>query len=599
MAGFPAARRAAKPSIRRGDCAIDGAPGIVAAMKYRHFRAAVYATASDITRCRDVTRFASDLTALERHLDIAKVYLETYRSEERPDEKLLVEIRDYLRSRGIMACGGITATQRRTGREGFRWGLFCYSRKADRELLAAEVRRAAMLFDEIILDDFFFTVCTCDSCQAAKGDSGWAEFRLRMLAEVSRDCVIAPARQANPNARLVIKYPNWYPSYQDNGYNVEEQTRLFDGIYTGTETRDPAYTQQNTQSYLSYFLLRYMENVGKGKNGGGWFDCIDCFNPFTYIEQANLTLFAKAREVTLFSFGLLKDSLFPPAAGYAFEHADRILGDLGNPVGVACYMPFHSSGENHLLDYIGMLGIPLEPSPEFPAESPVVLLSARAANDPGLIDKMKGHLGRGKTLMITSGLLKRLGGRGIEEFGTLAGTDRKIRAGRFAVIPRDCSFTDYHDAGEPIQLPVVTYSTNQSWPVVSCISGELGAPLLLSHRFDSGLIYLLSIPDDYSQLYLLPQAVLRQIREALTPHLPVVIDAKARVGLFAYDNDTFIVESFLPYPTEVDIIARAAGSRLQDLLGASPPAGMSDREGKPIFRIQLKPGTYRAFRIVR
>jgi len=50
------------------------------------------------------------------------------------------------------------------------------------------------------------------------------------------------------------------------------EPKIFDGIYTGTETRDPEMTDQNLQPYESYQIFRYFENIAPGRNGGGWVD---------------------------------------------------------------------------------------------------------------------------------------------------------------------------------------------------------------------------------------------------------------------------------------------------------------------------------------
>ena len=39
---------------------------------------------------------------------------------------------------------------------------------------------------------------------------------------------------------------------------------------------------------------------------------------------------------------------------------------LGSPCGVPVFLPFAASGENHLEMRLGMLGIPVEPTPHFP-----------------------------------------------------------------------------------------------------------------------------------------------------------------------------------------------------------------------------------------
>ena len=83
------------------------------------------------------------------------------------------------------------------------------------------VTYTAELFDEVILDDFFFTNCKCARCIEAKGTQSWTAFRLAQMAEVSQNLVVAPAREANPDVRLIIKYPNWYAHYHYTGYNLE------------------------------------------------------------------------------------------------------------------------------------------------------------------------------------------------------------------------------------------------------------------------------------------------------------------------------------------------------------------------------------------
>ena len=60
-------------------------------------------------------------------------------------------------------------------------------------------------------------------------------------------------------------------------------------------------------------------------------------------------------------------------------------------------------------------------------------------------------------------------------------------------------------------------------------------------------------PDNPGDLYELPQPVMKAIRGYLQADFPVRLDAPARVSLFAYDNDTFIVESFRSEPASVGV----------------------------------------------
>ena len=87
-------------------------------------------------------------------------------------------------------------------------------------------------------------------------------------------------------------------AYQETGYDPILQKDIFDEIYTGTETRDPVNTDQHLPRYLSFSLMRYMEDMAPGRNGGGWFDPFDCRLLDYYLEQAYLTAFSKPRECT-------------------------------------------------------------------------------------------------------------------------------------------------------------------------------------------------------------------------------------------------------------------------------------------------------------
>jgi hypothetical protein len=85
-----------------------------------------------------------------------------------------------------------------------------------------------------------------------------------------------PAKEVNPNCRVIIKYPNWSESYQESGYSPAVQKDIFDAVYSGAETRDTRRSDQHLPKYCSYSIVRLMENYAPGRNGGGWFDPYGC-----------------------------------------------------------------------------------------------------------------------------------------------------------------------------------------------------------------------------------------------------------------------------------------------------------------------------------
>lgn len=566
-----------------------------AIMGYQNFKTAIYVTVWDMEYIAEHPDVEEKFAFLEKHLRLDKVYLETYRGQHLIEREKVLKIKEIFTNKGIKVSGGITTDLS----SGWAFQSFCYTNPDQMKQLKEIVQYTAGLFDEIILDDFFFTNCKCASCIQAKADRSWSQFRTERLKQVSEEIVIKTAKQVNPKVNLIIKYPNWYDDYQSTGYNLEDQPKFFDQIYTGTETRDPRYTQQTLQRYLSYFLIRYLENVKPGGNGGGWFDTFDCmYNLGSYAEQGYLTLFAKAREVTLFCLGTLleRDSIFVPIAGYVFEQVDRFLGKLGNPVGLPCYKPYHSSGENYLHSYLGMLGLPLEPYPEFPTDSQLVILTESAAKDRLILEKIKKQLADGKNIVITSGLLRALGDQGIESIAEIRYTDRKVAVKQFAYPFYECSFGNYFDAVKEILIPEIEFSTNDAVPLVAAFAENKVYPFLLQIKYGSGIIYVLTIPEHFGDLYYLPNPVLDEMRRKLTTSVGVWLEGPAKVGLFIYDNQTLIVESFLPYHSDVKICFEQNGIELWDLISGTRMEGNNSKSGAE-FQLKLGPTTYRAFRI--
>ena len=106
--------------------------------------------------------------------------------------------------------------------------------------------------------------------------------------------------------------------------------------------------------------------------------------------------------------------------------------------------------------------------------------------------------------------------------------------------------------------------------------------------YGKGTFYVLAVPDDFADLYRLPQSVLTQIRSLLGRDIFVSLDGPDHVSLFAYDNRTFIVQNFQSQPVTTRVsVVRA--TTLRDLLngqtlaaaqrGGGGGAGRSGRGG--------------------
>jgi len=565
---------------------------------YKNFTVSVYARAYEVRQMKDQAWLEQRWSAIEKQVRVGKVYIETHRDFVMPDEETIEQAKRFFAARGIRTAGGITFTQN----ERDRFKTFCYSDPALRQKAKEIVELTARHFDEIILDDFFFTNCKCDACIRAKGSRSWTQFRLDQMDDAARNLVVGPAKAVNPKVKFVIKFPNWYEHFPYLGFDLEQEPKIFDGIYTGTETRDPDFSDQHLQPYESYSILRYFENVKPGGNGGGWVDPFARGTLDRYGEQLWLTLFAKAPEITLFDFRSLlepirsadgserQDTMLGRVAGYVFDTVDGFLGKLGKPAGIKAYKPFQSSGEDFLHTYLGMLGIPMELTPVFPAEEKTIVLTESAKFDPGIVGKIEGQLQAGKNVVITSGLLRALQGKGIENIAEIECTDKKVAAGDFWQPWRP---SIWH-ADAPILLPQIRYPTNDAWELVSALSAGKGFPLLLDAGYSTGHLYVLTIPDNFGDLYRLPQGALTRIKEVLMKDLPVRVESPAQVALFLYDNDSFIVESFQPQGSQVAIVTDARMTKLRDLRSGQVLNGQA-RGNSMVYDASVPPHSYRVF----
>jgi hypothetical protein len=560
-------------------------------MHYNNFLTVTYATAGYLND-NPIEHIRADIEKTAKYIKLDKIYLETYRSDILVERKKMEAVKALFIEKGFQVSGGITTTTTRT-----LMGSMCFTSPENRKKLGEIAAYTAELFDELILDDFYFTNCRCESCIKAKGKRDWASFRLTLMNDISKNVIIKNAKAANPKVNVIIKYPNWYDSFQASGYNLEDQPRMFDMIYTGTETRDPSYTHQNLPRYLSFFLPRLMERIKPGKNGGGWYDLFEC-SLEDYVQQAYLTLFSKCRENMLFCFPLLVNyPVFAAAAGAVYDEADLYMGQIGEPEGIACYKPFHSHGERRLYEFFGMLGIPLDPYPYYPSDAATVLLTADAAWDEEIVGKIKQSLLGGSNVFITSGLYEKLAGKGIEDILPLEVSGKKISSDTFAISPFGQRNNVFAKASGPITMPHIAYNENDLWILCSALTPFSSHPLLLRCAYGKGWLYVLTIPDAPADLYKLPAETLTLLRKELK--LPVTLECGSRIGLFPYNNNTFILQSFLDRPENVRISIGRPGVTLVPLAGINlhPIIKARSGENESVFDVFLMPGRYAALKI--
>ena len=270
---------------------------------------------------------------------------------------------------GIEVQGGVTTSK--FGKDGVTkgWkGAQCYTNKATQEELQRIFEYTASMFDQIVIDDWYFTTCQCDECVAARGSQTWPEYYGDLMVKMSRERVMQPAHAVNPNVKVIIKYPQWNDQFHMRGYEVVRQPNIFDGIWVGTEDRNFDYNSSPGYEigYNAYFNMRWLASLGRV--GGGWFDTGGARTTVnTYLEQARHTVLGDGREMILWCYsGHL-------GAAPKMEALSKELPGLiklakivrGKPIkGVHLLKPGNSEplDEEWVCSFLGTLGIPFVPA---------------------------------------------------------------------------------------------------------------------------------------------------------------------------------------------------------------------------------------------
>jgi hypothetical protein len=555
---------------------------------FHSFKVTIYIPVQVVERmAHDPAWMRSSWRTISSRLHVDRVFIEDYRSGVSADDATLAQVKQFFVSQGVAVAGGMAMLD--AGRSA-QFQTLDYTVPRDRQLASRMSALLARHFDTFVLDDLYFFNTKSDSDIAAKGKQSWAQFRMRTMDEVSRDLILKPAKAANPNVRVIIKFPNFYPSFQEMGFDLKNEPKIFPEIWTGDETRYAATTDQQLRPYESYEIFRYFENIAPGRNGGGWVDPIAMQYLDRYAGQLWDTILAKAPAINLFEYtDLLRIAdprnrdgwerlpttfnyfdmarrccgglpgapgasypLLADAVEYALRKVDEVAGSLGAPLGLATYRPYDSTGEDFLPETAGMVGVPVEMYPQWP-DVKTVFLTQAAATDPNIVSEIERHLRSGDNVIMTSGLLRAIQDKGFDQL-----TDMRVT--------RDVApATEYVEGfgfgagtvlghSKPILFPLIHFYTNEEWAVLRGVATQGGIPILLMDHYGKGELYVLAVPQEMNDLYALPAAVLNALRRYLTAPLPVRLEGPSQVSLFEYGNGTFVVQSYLDHPAAVRVI---------------------------------------------
>jgi hypothetical protein len=491
------------------------------------------------------------VAAALKDLNITGIFLEGRRGDSYVSPAQMKPVRDFFLAKGFRVAGGIaTVPGHEFGtRQNGPYGWLNYQSEKTQRQIAEFFRENAAVFDEIIIDDFYCSEDTSPESDKARGARSWGQYRRDLLVGLLSSMVFEPARSTRPDVKLIIKYPQWYDRFHLFGYEPARMSAPFSRVWVGTEVRNPQTQAMGyVQPFESFTNFRWIASVAGPKVHGAWFDHIEC-TPQNFVDQAWQSMLAGAGELTLFNLG----DIVKGHPGQALLKRDwPKLVEVSAKVrthrlqGIAYYKPVNSTSDDNmwLMDNLGMIGLPIVPVAQYPGLSKVAILGVQASADARLVFKMKQHLARGATLVLTPALLRKLGHAG-EELAT-AGTSDAVRAGTISEVVL---------ASGPVKLDVpleVDLGLAAPRDNVSLWAASAGRkiPYLVTRKYGRGTVMVWNVRTfneaDYEKtkerllapaklgLPEMPRALADELRARMLAPLGVTLSAPAGVAYYMF-----------------------------------------------------------------
>jgi hypothetical protein len=507
------------------------------APRWQHIKTSVFFTSEDVETLLSKPEARRATLAYFAPLRLSKVYLDNSSGDPAAVASLR-EIASALKVEGLEVSGAVVPAGER--------GPLCYNDPKDMATLESRVRVLAQVFDEIIVDDWLFTTCTCDKCLTGRGGESWADYRSQLVAEQSKRHLIDAAKQVRPEVRVIIKYPNWYEGHRQNGYDVARQSPQFDGVSVGIETRQRATQDQHIPIYSGYVFQRWIGGNAGAKWRSAWLDNYDMpGDDNEYVAQVWQAVLARSPEILFWCAGTLYPT-YPASDVYPhlvelMPDFDRLAGMLNGPArGIPIHLPLGSVGEYNIFGYFGMIGLPMAPTATFPADTKTAIFTQHSLRDPKLAGEIVDRIKAGKEVFLTWPLLQDLRdselGRVfniIGEGGTVASSTFRARENFWDAKPVE--------AARPFTFPRIQTST---WPGVrdvALVREDADFGVLLTMPYLEGKVDLLNLPDNSSDLLRLPEPVLNAIRRCFFDELGVRLTGPGGVALYPFGERQFVL----------------------------------------------------------
>lgn len=564
-----------------------------------------------------VREFGKNEELFRRFLDVAKslgverVYVENYRDGLLlPDEE--VDAMAKRLSRDFEVAGGScigTWGQGWFDYEGYGFRVICISDERNWPLLANAMSRLARHFDEILIDDFWAQWChserdvarfnemfgmnlTRDALFKAmrRGDRRimelWSIYSTRMLSDVSRNYVVAPAKDANSRVRVNLKVAEWREDFAHRGLKLGEMAKVFDGIYVGTESRE------GTEQYGSFYITEFARAIVGDKLGGVWFDTFNgifhgdrLIDPEIYVRQLWFSSLTTIGEIVLFdAMSLVRENRAPHIASLKAElpvlrqvYGKQSLDKLG--LLIPAIQASITAADRYLHDYLGMVGIPLRPVPPSKVgRGDYVLVTEHVADYVDLI-KLAND---GVNMVLTSGAVESIlsGSQGreglrllgvVEDAPLIADT---MDALYFVYGGSAYAYTHRRPGVFPVG-PILNVSSGAR-PIVYAGDGVSEYPVIYMNEYGNSKIYVAAVtkyPPYLKEYY--PEVVRSVLRDIAMEYVGLKVEANAAImkdiSLIPYANGRVVIYNMNNSPVDTTLYVDLR--RLGEVKSASVAGG--------------------------
>jgi hypothetical protein len=525
----------------------EGLPAAAApGARWEHLKTALFFTSNSVDELLATPEARRATLAYFAPLRLSKVYLEDARGD--PGAvAYLREIAAALKAEGLEVSGAVVPAFH---------GPLCYNDPKDLALLEGRVRVLAQVFDEIIVDDWLFTTCTCAQCVAGRGRESWADYRSRLVAEQSKRHLIDAAKAVRPGVSVVIKYPDWYEGHRQHGYDVARQTPQFDGVSVGIETRQRATHDQHIPVYSGYVFQQWIGGDAGPKWRSTWLDNYEMTGAdHDYLAQVWQAVLARTPEIIFWCAGTLHPPA-PSASNYPalvarMPEFDRLAGLLDGPArGIPIHLPLGSVGEYNIFGYFGMIGLPMAPRTAFPADTRTAIFTQHSLRDPRLAAELLERIRAGKEVFLTWPLLQNLRDSELGRVLNVIGEGGTVTASTFRV--REFEWhSNSVEAARPFAFPKIQLST---WPYVrevALVREDADFGILLTAPYLGGEVDVLNLPDNSYDLLRLPEPVLDAIRKCFVAELGVRLVGPGGVALYPFGDRQYVLYNMNDEPAKV------------------------------------------------